>query len=405
MNITAMLAAIQPSDPERKRPEKEMLARLYLLHVAEPPAPALSAFVARQPSAAHAADRVRAGDVPAAVAEETQARRDQDFLARDLTEAVNAGARLLIPEDPQWPKWRFSALDVATNRDGRWAGTPLALWVRGNDRLAELTDRAVALVGARAASDYGEQLAAELGHALSTHGFTVVSGAAYGIDGFAHRGALSADSPTVAVLGCGIDQSYPRGHDTLLRQITRGGAVVSEYAPGTPPLRHRFLIRNRLIAALSSGTVVVEAGRRSGARNTATTAAALGRVVLAVPGRFNAATSIGCHELIRSGEATLVGCVEDVLEAVGQVGEGLSPRAPEARRETDGLDDRSLRVFEALSARTPRSPEQVAILSGIRVDGVRAALTSLELRELAVPTDSGWRAKEPAKDRDMRGDT
>lgn len=404
MNVTAMLAAIQPDDPERKHPEEKLLARLYLLHVAEPPAPALSTFVTRHQDVTKAANLVRSGEVPDAVAEETHARRDQDFLAQDLTDAASAGARLLIPEDPQWPHWRFSALDVAANRGARWAGTPLALWVRGNDRLAELTERAVAVVGARAASEYGEQLAAELGHTLSTHGFTVVSGAAYGIDGFAHRGALAANSPTIAVLGCGIDQSYPKGHDTLLRQMARDGAVISEYAPGMPPLRHRFLIRNRLIAALSNGTVVVEAGQRSGARNTATTAAALGRVVLAVPGRFNAATSVGCHELIRSGEATLVGRVEDVLEAVGQVGEGLASRPPEERRETDGLDDRSLRVFEALSTRTARSPEQLAVRSGVRIDGVLAVLTSLELRELAVPTESGWCANGPARKRNRRGD-
>lgn len=399
MNLTAMLAAIQPDDPDRKQPEEELVAWLYLLHVAEPPAPALSAFVTKQRNVIEAANRVRSGDVSEAVAEETQARRTHDFLAQDLTTAVNIGARFLTPADPQWPSWRFAALNVATSRDVRWAGEPLSLWVRGNDRLAEMTDRAVALIGARAASEYGEQLAAELGHTLGLHGFTVVSGAAYGIDGFAHRGALAANTTTIAVLGCGIDQSYPKGHDTLLRQIAQNGTVISEYAPGTPPLRHRFLVRNRLIAALSSGTVVVEAGQRSGARNTATTAAALGRVLLAIPGRFNAGTSVGCHELIRSGEATLAGCLDDVLEAVGQVGEGLPPRPLEEKRETDGLDDRSLRVFEALSNHTPHSPEQIAIRCGVRLEGVRAALTSLELRELAVLTESGWQANGRTKKR------
>src|SRR5690606_21073056 len=133
-----------------------------------------------------------------------------------------------------------------------------------------------------AATDYGEHTAAEFAYELTQSGMTVVSGAAYGIDGAAHRGTLAAEGVTVAVLGCGLDVGYPAGHVGLLNRVARRGAVVSEYPPGTQPARHRFLVRNRLIAALSAGTVVVEAGRRSGARNTATTAGTLGKVVMAV---------------------------------------------------------------------------------------------------------------------------
>jgi DNA processing protein len=372
-------------------PDQVLLARAYLLRVAEPPAPALATLAARI-GAVRAAALVRAGDVPTAVAEETRARRDVDHAEQDLAEAAAIGAQLLVPEDPRWPVWPFAALDVAAARGASWAGQPLALWVRGTGDLAELTERAVALVGARAATAYGEQAAAELAHGLGVRGFTIVSGAAYGIDAFAHRGALAAGAPTVAVLGCGIAVSYPAGHATLLRRIAETGAVISEYPPGIAPARHRFLVRNRLIAALSGGSLVVEAGRRSGARNTAATAAALGRTVLAVPGPITSAMSIGCHELIRTGDAMLAGGLDDVLEAVGRLGEGLTDRPVDDRRETDGLDALALRVYESLTTCSARSAEQVSVISGVPLQRVRAVLPALELRGLVRHVDGGWRA-------------
>jgi DNA processing protein len=252
----------------------------------------------------------------------------------------------------------------------------------------------VAVVGARSASAYGEHVAAELGHGLATEGITVVSGAAYGIDGSAHRGALTAEGPTIAVLGCGIDKPYPAGHATLLDRIAQAGAVVSEYPPGTPPAKHRFLVRNRLIAALAAGVVVVEAGRRSGTRNTAATAAALGRLVMAVPGPISSAMSVGCHDLLRTGDACLVTSVADIAESVGRIGVDLAPR-PEAddRRATDGLDDRSLRVHEALSRHAGLSAEQIAVRSGVPLDRVRAVLPALELTGLIERCETGWRRK------------
>ncbi len=227
-------------------------------------------------------------------------------------------------------------------------------------------------------------------------GVTVVSGAAYGIDGAAHRGALNADGPTIAVLGCGVDQPYPAGHGRLLDRIAESGLVVGEYPPGTHPARHRFLVRNRLIAALAAGVVVVEAGRRSGTRNTAATAAALGRLVMAVPGPVNSAMSVGCHDLLRTTETHLVTTAAEVAEAVGRVGVDLSPR-PESNdtRETDGLDDRSLRVHEALSRRTDMSAEQLAVRSGVPLDRVRAILPALELTNLAERSETGWRRRPP----------
>jgi DNA processing protein len=366
------------------------LARAYLLRVAEPPAPHLAEFVARH-GPTMAAARIRTATAPNPVLDETAARRDLDMADQDLATAAAAGARLLVPEDEDWPTWPFNTLDLARSRGTTTAGQPLALWARGTAGLGAATERAVAVVGARSATGYGEHIAAEIGHGLATAGITVVSGAAYGIDGAAHRGAITAGGPTIAVLGCGINVPYPAGHSNLLDRIAECGLVVSEYPPGTPPARHRFLIRNRLIAALATGTVVVEAGRRSGSRNTAATAAALGKLVMAVPGPITSAMSIGCHELLRSGEAHLVGSVEEVIESIGHLGADLAPIPTAETRDTDALTDQSLRVHEALSREVGLSAEQIAVRSGIPLPKVRAALPALELSGHAERNEHGWR--------------
>ncbi len=370
------------------------LARAYLLSVAEPPAPHLIHFVNRH-GPITAAERIRADDVPDQVRAETTARRDINRAERDLTTAAAIGATLLIPEDEAWPAWAFAALDLARARGAGWAGQPLAVWTRGTADLARSTDHAVAVVGARAATTYGEHIAAEFAHALTSAGMTVVSGAAYGVDGAAHRGALTAGGPTIAVLGCGIDVPYPAGHSALLGGIAKSGLIISEYPPGTPPARHRFLVRNRLIAALAAGTLVVEAGRRSGSRNTAATAAALGRVVMAVPGPVSSAMSLGRHELIRSGDAHLVSSVDDVIESVGRLGADLSTVPPQTLRETDGLSDQALRVHEALDRKSGQSAEQIAIKAGIPIERVRATLPGLELTAHAERCETGWRRRSP----------
>lgn len=369
------------------------LARAYLLRVAEPPAPALWGFVAEH-GPVEAARRVRAGEVPDRVATETSARRHVDVAERDLEEGGAQGARLVIPEDDEWPAWPLLSLEVAMGRGVDGVAPPLALWMRGEVPLDDVLASAVAVVGARAATDYGETTAAEFAYELSQADTTVVSGAAYGIDGAAHRGVLAAGGVTVAVLGCGLDVGYPAGHVGLLNRVTqRRGAVVSEYPPGTQPARHRFLVRNRLIAALTAGTVVVEAGRRSGARNTATTAGVLGKVVMAVPGPITSAMSVGCHHLLREGQATLVSSASDVLETVGRFGTGVAPPSTAPRRRTDGLDADALRVFETLPSRGGRSPESIATEAGVDLSRVRAILPVLELEGLAEQCDAGWRER------------
>jgi len=370
--------------------EEIRLARAYLMRVAEPPALAVHALVNVEGALA-AADRIRSGDVPPIVLGDTDARRHLDLAGEDLAAATKAGARLLVPEDPEWPAWQLLCLAAPTDRGVRGAGQPLGLWVRGEAPTADVFDQAVSVVGARAATGYGDLVAAEMGYGLSSAGMTVVSGAAYGIDGAAHRGALRAGGPTVAVLGCGIDIPYPAGHSSLLESIANDGLVISEYPPGTTPARHRFLVRNRLIAALSSATVVVEAGERSGARNTATTAAALGKIVLAVPGPITSAMSVGCHDLLRTGTATLAGSVAEVLETVGPVGEHLRAPGKAPRRRTDGLGDQALRVHEALRREVGASVEEIAVGSGVPLERARALLPELELTGHAERHEDGWR--------------
>jgi DNA processing protein len=277
----------------------------------------------------------------------------------------------------------------------------LALWVRGTPRLDEFTDRAVALVGSRASTAYGEHVAAELGHQLAEHGWTVVSGGAYGIDGASHRGALAAGGPTLAVLACGVDRPYPAGHDALFARIAATGLLVSEWPPGTAPHGHRFLVRNRLIAALSRGTVVVEAAARSGAQATARRAQKLGRTVMVVPGPVTSAMSVGCHELLRDKpmEAVLVASAAHVIETVGSIGADLAD--PPARPATarDGLSDLAVRVLDACPVRTGVPPERLAQVAGCDVLEVMRVLPQLEIAGLVQWTGNGWRLTPPPKKR------
>lgn len=371
--------------------QEQRTARAYLVRVAEPPAPALGSFV-REHGPVVAAERVAGGRVPTDVAKETSARRTLCDPVADLAAASEYGARLVIPEDDEWPTWPLLSLEVACGRGRSDLTAPLGLWVWGTASLMESTERALAVVGARAATAYGEQYAADFGYELATHGTTVWSGAAYGVDGGAHRGALAASGATVAVLACGLDAGYPAGHARLLRRMAAHGAVVSEYPPGTRPARHRFLVRNRLIAALAAGVVVVEAGVRSGARNTAVTAGALGKPVMALPGPIGSAMSAGCHQMLRRGEATLVTSVGEIVETAGP----LSVRAADdssaaTRRPTDGLSPVAARIHDALATRTSKPAERVATESGVELSEVRATLPLLELDDMARRDDGGWR--------------
>lgn len=242
-------------------------------------------------------------------------RRIDDALAR----AAQAGLRWVCPGGSEWPDL-LDGLDHVEPLNGT-VGAPWGLWVRGAARLGDLASRGVAIVGARSCSSYGADVAGEIAADVADAGFTVVSGAAYGIDACAHRGALALRRPTVAVLACGADRAYPVAHTQLLERIVEdGGLVVSEQPPGAEPLRHRFLSRNRLIAALSHGTLVVEAAHRSGSLNTLNWADRLGRTTLAVPGPVTSRRSDGSHAAIRDGRAVLVTSGAQVMQELRSVG-------------------------------------------------------------------------------------
>lgn len=234
-----------------------------------------------------------------------------------LASAQARGLRWRWPGHAEWPAMLG---DLGGTLAETGLGPPVGLWVRGHGHLETLVDRAVAVVGARECTTYGAEVATELGADLADRGWTVVSGAAFGIDASAHRGALAMARPTLAVLAGGVDVEYPRAHTALLGHIAESGVVVSEQPPGAAPQAHRFLARNRLIAALSAGTVVVEAARRSGSLNTLRWADRLGRTSMAVPGPVVSQMSAGTHQAVRDGQAVLVTGVDDVERELGLVG-------------------------------------------------------------------------------------
>jgi DNA processing protein len=253
--------------------------------------------------------------------------------------------------------------------------------------------RAVAVVGARASTSYGNHVAQELGYGLASRGWAVVSGGAYGIDAAAHRGALAAGGVTVAVLACGVDRAYPAEHASLFERIVDDGLLISEWPPGADPHRHRFLIRNRVIAALSRGTVVVEANARSGARQTLGRAALLGRAVMAVPGPVTSAMSVGCHQLLRYSGARPVMSYEEVLEEVGRIGDDLAPvpRGPEDPR--DDLGPELARVLDGVPLRGVADAGQIAAAAGVPLRDVLRALPALESAGHVVARNGGYAAR------------
>ncbi len=294
-----------------------------------------------------------------------------------LDGARRAGARLVVPGDPDWP----------SRVDDLGFHAPVALWVRGSvgDPLAP----AVSIVGARAATPYGEGVTADLAAELGESGVTIISGAAYGIDGAAHRAALSAGATTVAFLAGGVDRAYPRGHEGLLERIAVSGAVWSETPCGSSPTKWRFLARNRLIAAMADAVVVVEAGWRSGSLNTAAHAATLGRALGAVPGPVTSAASAGCHRILREYCGVCVTSAEDVREMLGDVSTTQVP----AESLDEERTDETTRIFDALSTRVGRQADDIARRSGLSVAEAQTHLGLAELEGRVVrDDDGGWRA-------------
>jgi DNA processing protein len=358
----------------------ELRARVALARLTEPGDTEIGAQLARA-SASEALDRVVAGTLDSRRLAHYQARLGGLDVDADLDLAAALHVRVVLPGDPEWPP----------QLDDLGAARPVVLWVRGQADLAEAARRSVAVVGARACTDYGEHVAVGLGAGLGERGWTVVSGAAYGIDAAAHRGALAVEAPTVAVLACGPDVVYPSAHEALLTRIRAGGVLVSELPPGCRPTKPRFLQRNRVIAALGRGTVVVEAALRSGARNTGNQTVDLSRELMAVPGAVTSAMSAGCHEMIRTQGAHLVTDAADVLDIVGRLGVDDSPPRRGDERPHDDLDELALRVLEGLPVRRAAGAGNVARVAGVDLPSVLRCLGQLAVLGLAEQVDDGWR--------------
>ncbi|MCU1538430.1 MAG: protecting protein DprA [Humibacillus sp.] len=301
---------------------------------------------------------------------------------RDLEIAATVGARLVVPDDDEWPE-RLSGIALP----------PWCLWVRGPLHLASTVERSVAVVGSRTATSYGEQVSADLAAGLARRGWTVVSGAAFGIDGSAHRGALSVDGPTVAVLAGGVERPYPSAHAALIGRIAASGLVVSEVAPGSAPMRSRFLSRNRLIAGMTCGTIVVEADLRSGSRNTVKHATEAGRPVGAFPGPVTSMTSAGCHQEIRDLRAVLVTSADEVIDLVGELGVDACEPQHGPVLPSDALSLLDAAVLEAVPFRDGTDLDRLVVATAQSALGVRGALGRLERAGLVSEAEGRWRKR------------
>ncbi|MDN4160624.1 DNA-processing protein DprA [Nocardioides abyssi] len=368
--------------------DADRLARVALSRLGEPGDPRFAVHTAQMGASAFHDALLHERDPGSGVVTDVATRLASMEPERDLELAARMGIRFVVPGDPEWPR-QVDDLSAAGEVQRR-GGPPLGLWARGPLRLDRLLG-SVAVVGSRSATTYGSDVAATIGAGVAQAGFPVVSGAAFGIDQAAHRGALAVDGPTVAVLACGVDRAYPAAHRSLLEHLAGHGLVVSELPPGSAPTRLRFLARNRLIAALTRGTVVVEAAVRSGALSTANWAGRLNRAVMGVPGPVTSAPSQGVHELLRLGAGTLVTSAEDVLEMVGVSGAHLveEPRGPE--RQRDRLSLRHQQVLDAVPVARAAHVDSISRTAGLPISDTGNALIRLREVGLVVADRDGWR--------------
>ena len=356
----------------------ERTARMRLSQLAEPGDRRLGRELAAS-SAPSVLERIEANDRTLRGVEHYRARLSVSPVGLGDSWA-EAGGRYLIPGDGEWP----------TQLEALGPSAPWGLFVVGAElRMAAV--RSVAVVGARAASQYGLHVASDLASDLATRGWAVVSGGAYGIDAAAHRGALAVQGTTIAALAFGVDVAYPRGNASLFARLRdEGGVLVSEFPPGATPTKPRFLTRNRVIAALTRGTVVVEAAARSGALNTAAVARRLGRPVLVVPGPITSAQSVGCHRLARGDDpARIVTDASEVIEEVGLIGELATVQEP-LLRVRDALDPTSLRVLEAMPSESAISVGELSLAAGIEVGATGGVLLRLVATGLVREAAAGF---------------
>jgi DNA processing protein len=355
-------------------------ACIMLAHAIEPADQRLGAMVARLGEEA-ALERLRITE-PAVRARLACANADEA-----QSRAERLGIRIIVRGEAEWPR----------QLDDLSSARPYALWVQGAANLRLSCLRSVAIVGARAATAYGLTVAREWAADLSAEQVTVVSGAAFGIDAAAHRGALSAEGMTIAVLASGADVIYPRAHEQLIARIADEGLVVSESPLGEAARRQRFLTRNRVIAALTQATVVIEAALRSGTTATANSASRLNRHVLAVPGPVTSMMSAGCHQLVREGCASLAAASADVLECLLPVQEALALHVQRTRATrasitvpADRLSHEQARIRDLLPSTGVITLDELRHASGMQVPALLSALGVLSSEGFAVASDSGW---------------
>jgi DNA processing protein len=408
--------------------DEESYARAALTYLVEPADRWLNGLISAH-GATRTLEAIRSGRLPDASGvaaahfthrtlqrsmERWRVRLDELPTPDEVIALRQSGIRLICPGDPEWPE---QLADLGDEQ-------PYALWLRGTADLRFNCLRAVAVVGSRAATAYGCYVAAELAASVAARGWTVVSGAAFGVDASAHRGALGADGVTVAVLACGVDVPYPVGHAELLESVAAQGVIVSEWPPGRTVSRLRFLVRNRVIAALATGTLVVEAGERSGAVNTARHARDLGRRLMAVPGPVTSEQSAGCHHIIRDWQGTLVTTAAEVIEHLSPVGATLEPthgpavtgsgdavgptgpadpsrpRPGRKRRlrpalDLDAMDLETTQVLDALPARGGMAATRIAQRAGMDPTTAVRCLATLAASGFVERCTEGWRLSRP----------
>ncbi len=370
--------------------EGERTARMQMSRIAEPGDPDACRLV-REHTAAALVERLREATLTGRKTRawaERLASSDPDVLRRS---GERVAARYIVPGDPEWPEGLADMQRLEESDGDRRAGEPFGLWVRGPLSMHGLPACGVAIVGARASTAYGDHVAGSLAAGCAARGFIVVSGGAYGIDAAAHRGVLATGGATVAVLASGIDRLYPAAHAQLLEEVAATGLVVSEASPGCAPTKSRFLVRNRLIAALTQGTVVVEAALRSGSLNTAGWARDLGRVLMGVPGPVTSMMSAGVHELLRQPETVLVTDADEVVDLVSPIGDAPAPvkRGPVVAR--DALDETLRRVLDAVPMVAPAPAGSIAAVAGLPPSQALGCLAELARRGFVLGVGGAWR--------------
>lgn len=384
---SAWPANVPPPASVSDAPDEHQRAWAYLSRVVEGPNQQLQDFLAagKTPEELAAAIK-RREDWLGGLLKSTQSRHDWDMAETDLRTIAELGGRLITVESPEWPGVELNqAFSYAASGNSPHirsyasdAVPPHALWILGKP-LQPLCERAVALVGTRGVTRYGYDVIHQLVTGLAQHQWTIVSGGAVGVDAGVHQKAIQSGTATVCVQAAGLAAPYPRRNNELFREIVKNGALVSEYPPDAVPARHRFLTRNRLVAALSLGTVVVEAAWRSGALNTLSWAEGLGRVPMAVPGPIMRTNSVGCHERIKNGSAQLVTSADDIRQLLQPLTMPVAGEQEELSFEEGPpqLSRTELRVFDAIPA--PTNYPTAGEISGQGID------TESLAREAGVP--------------------